>query len=202
MNRLDFLKLCSSSMLSFGLPTCLFPFRPVPNKERDLYGGWTGKTFEATGFFRIEKEDRWWLFTPQGNAFLMFGVNHFHTGWWKSPYNKQSWMKILDIDDEEAFNPALRKWFLDTCQDYGFNTAGVHTDLSVLNSPKPQMPYMRPIHFVDISHWKNTIKDENFTDIFSDEFYQHCDQLAKKMALPLKDDPFLLGYTMADCPHY
>jgi hypothetical protein len=59
---------------------------------------------------------------------------------------------------------------------------------------------MRPIHFVDISHWKPTIKDENFKDVFSDEFYRHCDQLAKEIALPLKDDPFLLGYAMADCP--
>lgn len=36
---------------------------------RDRFGGWTGKRFEPTGFFRVEKDDRWWLVTPEGNAF-------------------------------------------------------------------------------------------------------------------------------------
>ena len=62
------------------------------------------------------------------------------------------------------------------------------------------MPYMQPIHFVDIPHWKPEIPDENFKDVFSDEFAWDCDRMAKKIAAPAKDDPFLLGYTMTDCP--
>ena len=51
----------------------------------DPYGGWKGKKFRASGFFRVEKDDRWWLVSPEGNAFLSFGINHFHAGWWKQP---------------------------------------------------------------------------------------------------------------------
>lgn len=200
MNRIEFIKLCTSAVLSLGIPYQLFPMNLKPSVEKDIYGGWLGKSFKATGFFRIEKGERWWLVTPKGNAFLSFGVNHFHTGWWKESYNREAWMKLLNVNDMKEFNLALRSWFINTCQDYGFNTAGVHSDLAVLNSPKPQIPYMQPIHFVDISHWKPSITDENFTDVFSNGFYQHCNQLAKKMALPLKDDPYLLGYSMADCP--
>ncbi len=59
---------------------------------------------------------------------------------------------------------------------------------------------MRPIHFVDIPHWKPEIPDSNFTDVLAEEFAQHCDRLAKELAAPAKDDPFLLGYAMTDCP--
>ena len=166
----------------------------------DVYGGWTGKKFERSGFFRTEKEERWWMVTPEGNAYLSFGINHFHSGWWKQSYNKASWMKLLGVSEDEHLNVALRRWFLDTCQTYGFNGAGVHTDLNVLNSPNPQIPYVQAIPFVDISHWKNSVKDENFTDIFSEKFTKYCDQIAGEIAGSKRDDPFLLGYAMADCP--
>ena len=63
--------------------------------ERDQYGGWTGKKFEATGFFRVEKDERWWLVTPEGNAFLSFGINHLHPHLWKQDYNREAWQKAL-----------------------------------------------------------------------------------------------------------
>ncbi|MEM7375446.1 MAG: hypothetical protein AAF587_43025 [Bacteroidota bacterium] len=200
MNRSEFIQLGISSFLYSGLSTPPLFSYPRFGYETDIYGGWTGKSFRATGYFRTEKEDRWWLVTPLGNAFLSFGFNHFHSVWWKAEYNRKAWMTLLNIDQMEAFNPAIRSWILKTCDHYGFNTIGVHNDLKILNSPNPQLPYMQPIQFVDISHWKPGIEDENFLDIFSQEFYHHCDQLAKKIASPLRNDPFLLGYSMADCP--
>ncbi len=170
--------------------------------EKDSFGGWRGKNFRATGFFRVEKDDRWWLVTPEGNAFLSFGINHFHTGLWKQGFSRQAWQKHLGLENLNSpqFAPALRAWFLKTCREYGFNTAGVHTSLSVLNTPRPALPYVRPIQFVDIPHWKPEIPDEAFRDVFSDEFARHCDQMARRLAAPARDDPFLLGYAMTDCP--
>ena len=63
--------------------------------ERDQYGGWTGKKFEATGFFRVEKDERWWLVTPEGNAFLSFGINHLHPHLWKQDYNREGLEKAI-----------------------------------------------------------------------------------------------------------
>ena len=41
------------------------------------YGGDTRRTFDATGFFRLERTDeRWWLVDPDGAAFISIGVNH------------------------------------------------------------------------------------------------------------------------------
>ena len=170
--------------------------------ERDQYGGWTGKKFEATGFFRVEKDERWWLVTPEGNAFLSFGINHLHPHLWKQDYNREAWKKRLGIDnlDSREFTPALKTWFLQTCRQYGFNTVGVHTELSAVNRPQPSMPYIQSIHFVDIPHWQQEIPDSNFWDVFSEAFAAHCDRLAREFAAPAKDDPFLLGYAMTDCP--
>jgi len=40
------------------------------------YGGDTRRTFDATGFFRLERTDeRWWLVDPNGAAFISIGVN-------------------------------------------------------------------------------------------------------------------------------
>lgn len=170
--------------------------------DKDQFGGWTGKKFEATGFFRVEKDERWWIVTPEGNAFLSFGINHLTPDVFRQPFNREAWQKKLgveDLNDYARFSPALRSWFLDICQQYGFNTAGVHTSLSVINKPKPAIPYMQPIKFVDTPHWKPEIADEAFLDIFSEEFTNRCDQLAKEIAAPLKDDPYLLGYSMTDC---
>jgi len=37
--------------------------------------------------FRTEHDgERWWLVTPEGNAFISFGVNHYHAGWWAQDY--------------------------------------------------------------------------------------------------------------------
>jgi hypothetical protein len=94
---------------------------------------------------------------------------------------------------------ALRGWFIETCEQLGFNTVGMHNALHVLNTPKPQMAYIQRISFVEIPHWKGDIPNENFRDVFSPEFDTHCDGMAKELALPVKDDPYLLGYAMTDC---
>ncbi|MDF1657770.1 MAG: hypothetical protein P1U58_09165 [Verrucomicrobiales bacterium] len=181
----------ANSLLSKGL------------KSQDPYGGWTGKQFEATGYFRVEKDDRWWMVTPEGNAFLSFGINHFVPDLFRQPFSQAAWQKRLgieDLADDKQFYPAIKEWLFQTCANYGFNTLGVHTSLRVTNTPRAVFPYLQPIKFVEIPHWKGDIPDENFLDVFSDEFAARCDRLAKETAAPLRDDSNLIGYSMTDCP--
>ena len=168
----------------------------------DRYGGWPGRRFSPSGYFRTEKDDRWWLVSPEGNAFLSFGINHLQPEFWNQAYNRAAWRALLDLEDLDGpgFNGALRRWFLQACRSYGFNTVGVHTDLAVANRPRPAMAYMLPIHFVDIPHWKDEVANENFVDVFAPEFGRHCDRLAAESAAPASQDPYLLGYAMTDCP--
>ena len=104
-------------------------------------------------------------------------------------------MGLDDLNSRE-FAPALKAWFLQTCRQYGFNTVGVHTELSIVNNPQSSMPYMQPIHFVAIPPWKPEIPERNFKDVFSGEFTAHCDGMAKKLVAPARNDPFLLGHAM------
>ena len=87
-----------------------------------------------------------------------------------------------------------------TCRLYGFNSIGVHNHLPALNSPQPFLPYIRSLRFVDIPRWRANTPDENFVDVFERAFATHCDRVAKEEVTPVKDDPFLLGYAMTDCP--
>ena len=190
-----------SAALSIGLGRSVRTLAAVDESELDQFGGWRGKRFQATGFFRVEKDDRWWLVTPEGNAFLSWGINHLYPDLWKQDYNREAWQKKLGVKklNGPEFNAALRTWFLGLRDQMGFNTVGVHNSLPIINQPRPEMAYMQPIRFVDIPHWKTDVPAENFHDVFSPEFENHCDRLAKKTALPIKDDPFLLGYSMTDC---
>ena len=177
-------------------------FAKSSSKSRDRFGGWTGKRFDATGFFRVEKDDRWWFVTPEGNAFLSFGINHLTPDLWRQEYNRDAWQQRLGLDDLKSreFASLLRAWFLATCQEYGFNTVGVHSSLPIVNTPRPAMPYMLAIRFVDIPHWRSDVPDRNFRDVFSEEFARHCDDLARSAASTARNDPYLLGYAMTDCP--
>ena len=174
----------------------------LKGEDLDRFGGWTAKKFEPTGFFRVEKADRWWLVSPEGSAFLSFGINHLHPDWWNQDYNREAWKERLGLErpDGPDFASALRAWFLGVCRQYGFNTVGVHNSLQITNRPEPSMPYLRPIHFVEIPHWMTEIPDSNFVDVFAEDFARHCDRLARELAAPAREDPFLLGYAMTDCP--
>lgn len=202
MNRRDFLRLTSTAALAQGLIGSSSLTGAITNAPLDKYGGWTGKKFHPTGYFRVEKTDRWWIVTPEGNAFLSFGINHLEPFLFQQDYNWEAWKKRLGYTGERGtgFNKSLRGWYLKTCKQYGFNTAGVHTSLYVLNNPRPEIPYMQPVRFVDIPHWKPDVPDENFRDVFSEEYKQYCDELAKNIVVRVKDDPYLLGYSMTDCP--
>jgi hypothetical protein len=204
MNRRHFIKSTTGATLA-GMIAGPFPglAGTLRSGEYDKYGGWRGRQFTATGFFRVEKDRRWWIVTPEGNAFLTFGINHLVPDLFSQDYQREQWQEILDIEDIRdwgAYRPALRKWFLQTCKEFGFNTVGVHNSLQVINTPQPAMPYMQPIRFVDIPHWKKEVPDENFKDIFTREFARSCERTAAGMAQAKKDDPFLVAYTMTDCP--
>ena len=170
--------------------------------DRDRFGGWTGRRFEATGFFRLERDDRWWLVSPEGNAFLSFGINHLYPDLWNQDYNREAWKRRLGVERLAGpeFGSALRDWFLGVSDELGFNTVGVHNSLAIVNSPRPAVPYMQPIHFVEIPHWRSDVPDENFLDVFDPSFASHCDLMAERIAGPARQDPFLLGYAMTDCP--
>lgn len=72
-------------------------------EERDSYGGWPEIRSQATGFFRLEKiNSRWWFIDPDGNVFIMLGVNHITHTALKYPDNIHIW--------KERYGGSMERW--------------------------------------------------------------------------------------------
>jgi hypothetical protein len=171
--------------------------------ELDKFGGWTGKKFEATGFFRVEKDTRWWFVTPEGNAFLSFGINHYHAGWWDQDYNRKYWNKVFGAENvnDEKWGTGFRKAAINDLSRLGINTLGWHTDAPTLTD-KPYeavVPYLRSYKPIVLDHYRHPTT-EAFVDVFSPDFVTLCEETAQTVAAPYVNDPMLLGYCMSDCP--
>jgi agarase len=168
--------------------------------RRDEYGGCPDIRFAPTGFYRLEKADRWWLVTPRGNAFLSFGVNHVVPGLLQRRENRDYWAKeynLRDPDDPDAWLPHFRDKVRTDLHAFGFNTLGCHSDTR--HYEPGFAPYVHTLRFVDICHWM-TPTEEDFLDVFAESFVRHCDRLAREGALPRRDDPSLVAYSFTDCP--
>lgn len=120
INYLGFLKMATS----FGATALRHDCANAANEQhgkndRDGFGGWRGRRFRATGFFRTEHDGkRWWLVTPEGNAFLSLGINHYHAQWWAQGYNRDHWMKefgaewLREFADQAFARPNFVGWHI------------------------------------------------------------------------------------------
>ncbi len=207
LKRREFVKLAGLGGAAMSIPKLGLasqqPGRTPENVQltgRDKYGGCSDIRFEATGFFRLEKSDRWWMVTPEGNAYLSFGVNHAELKNVMRDYNKEFWAGKFGIpadSERKDFQPGFEEKLERDMKAYGFTTLGTHS---------PTHDFIRlfandvvNVRMVDICHYQ-TPTEEDFHDVFSDEFAKHCDRRAREVAAPRKDDPRVIGYSLTDCP--
>jgi len=169
-------------------------------RKLDRFGGLKSRRFEASGYFRVHKADRWWLVTPEGSAFLSFGLNHAGPEYLLQPYNRDFWKKRFGAQDasETAFRAGFVKKVMKDLKRFGMNTLGCHPankePLGTLT-----VPYVQGLFFARTAYWiVRSAKD--FPDVFSVEFEQHCEQIAQQRVLPNKSDPFLIGHTLTNVP--
>ena len=175
---------------------------------RDKWGGCPAIRFEATGFFRLEKTDRWWLVSPDGNAFLSYGLNHVGPRVMTTSYNKQFWAKKFGVDPNaglEVFRPGFEAKVQSDLKYLGMNSVGCHSSTGWFSHSF--VPYVYTVRAVNICHYMSPTgtrnvgnREEDFLDVFADDFVQHCERIARREVAPRKDDPYLLGYSMTDCP--
>jgi len=168
--------------------------------QRDRFHGALHRTFEATGYFRLEKRDRWWFVTPDGHPFLSLGLNHIEPDPLLWPYNRRYWTERFATEATETnarFLEAFeRKVRLDMAM-LGMNTLGCHSPTHYYRTWR--IPYIQTVRFVDICHWQ-TPTESDFRDVFAPTFEAHCEQLAREQVAPRAQDPYLIGYSTTDCP--
>lgn len=171
----------------------------VKYSSRDSYGGCPDIRFEASGFFRLEKADRWWLVTPEGSAFLSFGINHIGLRPLERKPYIDHWLEQFGAAsvEDDAFLEGFREKVREDMDAFGFNTLGTHSSPRYYG--RGFSPYVARSVFVDIPHWKEPT-EKQFLDVFAPEFEAYCDAVARKTVAPNRDDPHVIGYSMTDCP--
>lgn len=167
---------------------------------RDPYGGCADITFGATGYFRLERPDRWWLVTPDGHAFLSLGLNHVEPGLMQRPENSAHWLARFGLGkgaDRLAFPPHFQKRVQQDLRVYGSNTLGCR--FRTHHYSNSFVPYVHILRFVDICHWMSPTETE-FADVFAPDFASLCEEKAEAEARPRREDPYLLGYSLHGLP--
>ena len=203
LTRRDFFRLSALGAASTGM---LFhggcdrsDKRCIDTHRLDRFGGLESVRFDATGFFRVEKSDRWWFVTPDGAAFLSFGLNHPDKEYLLQDYNIDFWREEFGFHDpsEAVFQKGFIHKVMTDLRAFGMNTIGTHARKEFLG--ELTVPYVQGLFFVRTSYWLSPAAEE-FPDAFSNTFEECCERVVSRLVLPRKDDPFLMGYTFTDCP--
>ena len=178
------------------------------------YGGFLDARTRATGYFRTEKVDnRWWFVDPEGYLFFSAGVTCITPGWGLARVKGREY--IFDTLPPASLNtgktpgdkgnvPSFYLWNLtrrfgddwyDQWADFtirrmdnwGLNTIANWSDTAL--AAMHRKPYV-----ANISGWGINEGPMGLPDIYGEDYRALVDAAASRQCLPLKDDPYLLGY--------
>ena len=187
------------------------------------WGGWMGRQWHASGFFRTAfEEGRWWLVDPDGHPFWSAGldcvgmnIDTAVTGienalaWLPEsggPYSpavekgrrSQRAVNYLVANFIRAFGADWHaRWgeiALSLMRGWGFNTVANWSDWRVASQAR--FPYVRPL---DESFHRSRLIYRTFPDIYHPDFAADVEEYAQQL-LETRDDPALIGYFLMNEP--
>lgn len=176
--------------------------------SRHLYAEAKTTQPHAKGFFTLDRRHgRWWLITPEGQPFFSIGINHIDPASLRYPENVHIWC--------DKYGNSMKRWLTESVavnlKAWGFNSVG-WTQEVVTRGPTNHrhsrhftadeyswldMPYCHQLPFADFHQWESETRNP---DVFSPEFADWCDHVAREHCVPLANDPKLIGYFYIDCP--
>lgn len=183
----------------------------------DFYGGTEKKKFNATGFFRVEKDgENQCLVDPDGNMFISIGLNHLDSSNLKYHYNLDIWKNKYSSSHDKWIQtglvPDMKNWGFNTvgwtqeyisgdwgkALDWGVNiNLGHSTPWCAENYKTANMPYVLQLRIAEIEDWNGR---PNFPDVFSKEFDVYVEWLVRSICVDHADSKNLLGYFFVDIP--
>jgi hypothetical protein len=181
------------------------------------YGGYLNTKTRATGFFRVEQIDgRWWFVDPDGHLFYSTASTGMGAGGGESRLRgREDYFEALPPVEANtapgrraqsgfyAWN-ILRRYGAEhkdawvdldirRMESWGLNTIGNWSDRRLWDAHKKA-------YVVNLGGWGMETGYLGMPDVFSDEFPKVVDQAAASQCAPRKDDPYLLGYFIANEP--
>lgn len=169
------------------------------------YGGYLNTKAKATGFFRVEQVDgRWWFVDPDGHLFFSTSSTGIrNAGGDARLKGREDYFAALPRESFYASNVALRhgaeadaKWIdmaLRRMESWGMNTVGNWSETRLGEARKKA-------YVVTLSGWGMDTGYMGMPDVFSAEFPKIVGQAAAEQCAPHKNDPFVLGYFVANEP--
>jgi hypothetical protein len=179
------------------------------------YGGYLNTKAKATGFFRVEQVDgRWWFVDPDGHLFFSTSSTGMGTGGGESRLQgREDYFAALPPPEVSggrrsspgfyAWNLARRhgpeaptKWVelaLNRLDSWGLNTIGNWSDPRLWEAHKKA-------YQVNLGGWGMGNGYLGLPDVYAEEFPKIADRDAAAQCAPRKDDPWLLGYFIANEP--
>ncbi|MDR2773513.1 MAG: hypothetical protein LBC19_02015 [Tannerella sp.] len=182
------------------------------------FGGYLDCKVKATGFFRVEKIDgHWWFVDPEGYLFFSLGSTGIDPG---RPFarieGREYIFNSFPPDALAGSDKRIEKSSFDTWNLYrrfgddwydkwknmtirrmdawGFNTIANWSDVNLSKVGKKA-------YVATLRNWGFNPNTMGMPDVYDSGYYDaFVDSAAKNQCLPLKDDPFLLGYFVGNEP--
>ncbi|MFC1715817.1 agarase [Candidatus Poribacteria bacterium] len=161
-----------------------------------------------SNFFTVEERaGHWWFVTPDGQPFFSIGMNHIDSAGLRYPECGDIWWEKYGNSEkrwiQEAVAPDLQAW--------GFNTIGWVQEVVTRGTTNHRhswnftfeeyqwadMPYCHLLPFTETHQWE---LETRYPDVFSEDFDEWCDYVARKDCARMAQDPNLIGYFYVDCP--
>lgn len=187
------------------------------------WGGWTGRKWQATGFFRTAfEEGRWWLVDPDGHPFWSTGLDCVDTNidaaysgiekaltWLPDedgPYavtlEQGHWgHRAVSYDRANLIRVFGVQWherwaemITGLMRSWGFNTIANWSDWRMAS--RAGYPYVRPLK-EDMLLSRMIYRD--FPDVFHPDFESDAEAYAQQL-VETRDDPAFIGYFLLNEP--
>jgi hypothetical protein len=169
------------------------------------YGGYLNTKARATGFFRVEQADgRWWFVDPDGHLFFSTSSTGMGARAGDARLKgREDYFATLPQTGFYPWNLTRRhgagpdaKWIdlaLRRMEAWGLNTIGNWSDARLWDAH-------RKAYQVNLRGWGMETGYMGMPDVYSDEFPKIVDKAAAEQCAPRRDDPYLLGYFIANEP--
>jgi len=185
------------------------------------YGGFANTRTRATGYFRVEKIDgTWWFVDPEGHLFFSHGSDcigpwsdlsrvkgreHIFTAlppaeelaWPGEQAGREDYPSFYQWNLYRRFGKDwYAKWKDMTVRRmdaWGFNTIANWSD------PKLGSSHHKP-YVISLSGWGIEEGSMGMPDIYDPDYAGMVDAAAAAQCVPLKNDPYLLGYFIGNEP--
>ncbi|HEY5912395.1 MAG TPA: hypothetical protein VJA21_17475 [Verrucomicrobiae bacterium] len=178
------------------------------------YGGYLNTKAKATGFFRVEQVDgRWWFVDPDGHHFFCTCSTGMSSGGGDARLQgREDYFAALPPADPTSsrsrasfygWNLARRhgagsrtNWMdlaLRRLDSWGLNTIGNWSDPRLWDTH-------RKAYQVNLGGWGMRTGYLGLPDVYAEDFPKTVERDAAAQCAPRKDDPWLLGYFIANEP--